>query len=141
MRYFRQHGTKQADDIALKVYSITIDGSEVQDLSAILEDVTSIIVTSALIRHPHHAVGYLIYHKGKEAHWLLIRLWVEGDIVAGLLGRWTEHGFQLETRPYIECVWEGAVSNYERLSFIRYMMNESPDRESYLSDVMADGKF
>jgi len=89
-----------------------------------------------------NGLGYLIVHAGDVDDWLLLRWWVDGGIVAGELAcRRGDAPFKIFEKPYIECVWEGVVTEFERDAWVRHIMAGSGHSEEYLSDQLATGRY
>ena len=78
-------GAKPYDGATLKLYTIssTTRSASLSDkhddlIAAALEKLSSSSFSS-------RGLGYAMLHKGEDADWLLVRLWLEGDIVAGAM--------------------------------------------------------
>ncbi|MFC0627181.1 hypothetical protein [Kribbella deserti] len=84
-------------------------------------------------------IGYLIVHKGAEALWVLVGRW-ELDILYQRLFRATLGTTEFEEIPGggpTACVWELAVIDQERRSWVRHVLSypEQPRYEDYLADT------
>jgi len=90
---------------------------------------------------PHQGLGYMVCHAGEEANWLLTRVWMEGGIVAGLLGRAEHASYAPVTTPLIECVWEEIVAHHEREAWVRHMMRGEAQPQAYVQDQLPDGMY
>lgn len=137
-RQFRAQGLISAGEFRLKAYSISLPGRELVDMASALEEVKAGLIGSQIPWMQHRSLGYVIYHEGEDANWLLTRVWLTGDIVAGLLAANWGHGFSAVTAPAIECVWESVVSCYERTAWVTHMMAETENAEGYLSAFLSD---
>ena len=88
-----------------------------------------------------YKTGFAVLHEGDMANWLLFQWWTHQDVWCQLLSyvnRDEPLAFMLSSRPVRACVYETAIIWYEQKSWIRHIMNGSPDRRAYLADVMED---
>lgn len=138
-RTIRAFAPMRTDDIVLKPYVICAEGRSTPAMEAVTAQALPALAASELPSLPHRGLGYLILHAGEEADWLLTRVWLEGDIVAGLLATLKDGRLEPVTAPLIECVWEAVVGADERDAWVRRMMVERPDPQAYLDDRLADG--
>ena len=139
-RLFRPHGTSEFDGIELKTYSITAEGREETDLIPVLRHAGTALGSSPIPRMPYRGLGYLVLHAGEQADWLLTRVWLDGDIVSGLLAANHGDGFESVSDPLVECVWGAVVGQYERDALVRHMMSVPASAEGYLGDFLAAGR-
>lgn len=138
-RQFHFHGTKEAGDICLKLYSITADGRNTPDMTQIGDIAETELLASPIPALPHRGLGYVICHAGEVANWLLIRVWREGEIVMGLLRTVEDGSAKQVEEPLIECIWEAAVSVHEREAWIKAMIEDGGGKETYLANSLEDG--
>lgn len=138
-RLFRSQGLQNVNGIRLKVYTIAAEGREDIDMGPVLRYATSTLAQSPIPWTAHRESGYIIYHAGQIANWLLTRVWLKGDIVSGLLAADYGDGLADVSMPLVECVWEAVVSQYERDAWVRHMMSGEEDPAGYLADFLEDG--
>jgi len=125
--------------IRFKPYLITIEKKPAIDILPVLSLAADFIQNSKFTGMPHCGLGYIIYHVGKDANWLLTRVWLPGGIVSGLLAR-IENGAYIEVHePLIECVWEEVVVHHERCAWVKRMMSGENASKRYLSDKLPNG--
>ena len=88
-----------------------------------------------------YKTGFAVLHEGVLANWLLFQWWTHQDVWCQLLSYSNSDdplAFMHSTRPVRACVYETAVIWYEQKSWIRHILNGSPDRRAYLEDAMRD---
>lgn len=88
-----------------------------------------------------YKTGFAVLHEGAMANWLLFQWWTHQDVWCQLLSyakRDTPLNFKRSSGPIRACVYETAVIWYEQKSWIRHVLNGSPDRRAYLEDAMQD---
>ena len=138
-RMFKRSGIHTFGDIALKCYTITVKGQVPVDIDRALPYARQSLAGSLLPWLQHKGVGYLIYHAGEDANWLLTRLWMQGDIVSGLIAGDHGHGLNPIPTPFVECVWEAVICEFERNCWVKHMMIEAPDPDAWLMDQLPEG--
>ncbi len=85
-----------------------------------------------------YKTGFAILHQGAMANWLLFQWWTHTDVWCQFLSYSDVNdpeAFGVTQRPIRACVYETAVIWHEQLAWIRHVLNGSPDRQAYLSDV------
>ena len=138
-RLMKFHDVANISGICFKVYSIAVDGRENIVIGPVLKHASEFLAASAVPTMDHARLGYIVYHAGDGGNWLLIRTWLGGGIVAGLLGQIDGNRFDVVTEPLIECVWEEVPVHHERCAWVRHMMTDPPDPTGYLKDHLAEG--
>lgn len=86
-----------------------------------------------------YKTGFAVLHEGALANWLLFQWWTHRDVWCQLLSYSNSDDpltFMHSTRPVRACVYETAIIWYEQKSWIRHILNGSPDRRAYLEDAM-----
>ena len=125
--------------IRLKPYSIAAAGREGIGMAPVLDIASAAVAESDIPGAAHSGLGYLVYHAGEGADWLLTRVWMEGCIVSGLLYRVAGGRRVAVEEPFIECVWEEVVAHHERDAWVRNMMGAGENPAAYLADLLPDG--
>ena len=138
-RQYKSHGLTNFDGISMKIYSIAAEGREDIDMRPVLEYAAPALAKSPIPWMSHRGLGYLIYHAGEDANWLLTRVWLKGDIVSGLTAAGYGDRFEGLSVPLVECVWESVVGHFERDAWIKHMMAEREDAKGYLNDFLKEG--
>lgn len=141
-RLFRSHGLIEAGSIRLKAYTIAFEEAAEIDTGPIFDHAAAALLESRLPWLRHRGLGYVLYHAGEDGCWLLTRLWLQGDIVAGLVAADWGRGFAEVPVPAVECVWEAVVTDHERHAWVAHMMAAKDDpKAAYLSDFLPDGRY
>ena len=141
-RRFVARGVTSIGPIQLKTYTITAEGRAAPDVIAGVEFARVQLPSATAQGFEETGKGYLIFHAGEVEDWLLVRWWINGGIVAGLLAsRQGDARFEYCAQPYIECVWEGFITEFERSAWVRHMMTASPDTAAYLDDQLPTGLY
>ena len=138
-RLFEPRKTFNHAGIRFKFCTIAAAGREDIATGPIVKAVTSAIDASKVPTLDHRGLGYVVYHAGEQANWLLTRVWLDGDIVSGLLGRVIDGTYKDVTEPLVECVWEEIAVHHEREAWVRHMMSGPQNPDAYLADVIAGG--
>lgn len=138
-RLIQSHDCVDLGGIRFKPYSIAAEGREDIAMRRVLGYAAEALAASSIPTLSHRGLGYIIYHAGTGGNWLLVRPWLDGGIVSGLLGRIDGDCYMEVTAPLIECVWEEIPAHHERGAWVRHMMTDAEDREGYLRDRLADG--
>ena len=138
-RLFKSHGAAEMSGVRLKPYSIATAGREDIDMGPVMDIVAASLAESDIPGMEHRGLGYVVYHAGEIANWLLTRVWMDGSIVTGLLAQ-VEGGERVDVeKPYIECVWEEIAVHHERGAWVKHMMGAGEDPDAYLADMLPDG--
>ncbi|WP_428648505.1 hypothetical protein [Roseibium sp.] len=138
-RLYRSYPPVECAGVRLKPYTIAAAGREDFNIQAALDYAAVALAASPVAWMRHRGLGYLMHHRGEDGNWFLLRVWLEGDIQAGLLSADHGRGFEPVTMPACECVWEGLVTCHEREAWIRHMMSETENPDGYLADRLEDG--
>lgn len=125
--------------ITIKRYFIAVKGREDIAVQPVLGHADEALAGSSLSTLAHRGLGYLIHHAGTDGNWLLVRVWLDGGIVSGLLARIDGERCTKVTAPLIECVWEEIPAHHERGAWVRHMMTGAKNPEAYLRDRLPDG--
>lgn len=126
----------------VKSYIITEKSRNRPNLSDGYKFACTHLATEAAYGIAEKGLGYLILHAGEDADWLLVRWWLPGGIVAGIVAsRQGDAEFKLCERPYVECVWEGIITEFERSAWVQHMMCATPDQASYLDATLPAGAY
>lgn len=128
-------------DTRLKTYTIMAEGRTKKALNPMLRFAKKSLAESTIPWMKHEKLGYIIYHIGEDADWLLTRVWCEGGIVTGLIAADYGNGWALLATPCVECVWEAVVTEFERNAWVRNMLTETPNAEAYLNDRLGEGHY
>ena len=140
-RLFKSHDIAEMSGIRLKPYSIAATGRDGIDMAPVLDIASAALAESEIPGMSHKGLGYLIYHAGEDANWLLTRVWAEECIVAGLLVQVADGQRVAVVEPFIECVWEEIVAHHERNAWVRSMMGTEENSAAYLADLHPDGMY
>ncbi len=103
-----------------------------------------LLVSKADNEGNHYHTGFAVLHQGLEGNWLLLQLWAHNDICCQILMHATAKTptkFELVTRPFMACVWELVVIEFERQAWIDAVLAGAADRQSYLDRRLADGRY
>ena len=140
-RKFMNFGVQPFDGVQLKLYTISA-ASRAASLNDKHDDLIKTgLEKLASKKFSPRGLGYAMLHKGEDADWLLVRLWLEGDIVAGVMAGDYGKGFDWVTEPFVECIWEHLVARHERDAWVRHMMSKTPKPTAYLEDVLPHGMY
>ncbi|MEM6638339.1 MAG: hypothetical protein AAF610_00415 [Pseudomonadota bacterium] len=135
------HPVSDLAGLKIKPYTIAAAGREEIDIHRVLEHADAELRSSGLSSLAHHGLGYVIYHAGADANWLLLRVWVDGCIVAGRVVHVVDDQRVEIESPLIECVYEQVPASHERTAWVRHMMGDTPDAAGYLADRLTDGDY
>ena len=138
-RLFKSHKIAEMSGIRLKPYSIAATGREDIDMAPVLDAASAALAESGIPGMAHRGLGYLIYHAGEGANWLLTRVWMEGCIVSGLLDQIAGGQRVAVEEPFIECVWEEIIAHHERNAWVGNMMGAEENPAAYLADMLPEG--
>jgi hypothetical protein len=121
----------------LKVHGICAAGRQLKEVT----------IESALAHAEKHVrwpdresgFGFITLHFGEQAVWLLVDLWVEDILRHFLYQAPLAQPDQFTDGPTdgtMACVWELAVMQHERASWIKHVLSrpEDPDYQVYLRD-------
>ncbi len=132
---------------AIKAYGIqhrTLKGDEPivrGDLAQAAREHVSRMLPLTREEGAFYKTGFAVLHEGALANWLLFQWWTHQDVWCQLLSYSNSDDpltFMHSTRPVRACVYETAVIWYEQKSWIRHVLNGSPNRRAYLEDAMRD---
>lgn len=140
-RLIRNHDFVEIEGIVFKPYSIDSMGRGAFDMRPIQTHAKKALSTVSIPAMKHRGLGYIIYHSGSEATWLLVRVWLDGGIVSGTVGRIDGNRYMQVTEPVVECVWEEIPAHHERNAWVRHMMIDPESPENYLQDRLEDGYY
>ena len=138
-RLYTSYAPIEVGGIMLKPYTIAAEGREDLNVEHALAYARKALPESGIPWMHHHGLGYLIYHAGEDANWILLRAWVEGDIQVGMICGDYGYGFKPLSIPACECVWEALIASHERDAWVRNMMSTQTDPDAYLNDTLTDG--
>ena len=138
-RLYKSHEIAGMSGVRFNPYSIAAEGREGIDMAPVLDHAAAALAASDVPGMAHKGLGYLIYHAGEGANWLLTRVWMEGGIVSGLMARIHGDGLRDVAEPFVECVWEETVAHHERDSWVKHMMGGKENPSAYLGDRCPDG--
>ena len=138
-RLIESRDPAEVEGMRLKPYFIAVQGGEDVDTGPVLKQAAGALRDSSIPAMPHLGLGYVVYHAGEGGNWLLVRVWLDGGIVSGLLGRIEDQRYSEVVEPLVECVWEEIPVHHERCAWVRHMMTGSADPEAYLRDRLASG--
>jgi hypothetical protein len=138
----------EASGWQLKFYGITADGGSPRtDLVTVAEALVSSVLPSPAVYsrtgEPHdidrYGVGYVILHDAQDYAFALFHWWAAESelhqrIYSSLPNRLAT--MRPHPTPAIGCVWELAVTDFERRSWLEHVLArpEGPDLEAYLGD-------
>ncbi|GAB5506858.1 MAG: hypothetical protein Rhirs2KO_20210 [Rhizobiaceae bacterium] len=125
--------------IRFKFCTIAAAGRENIATRPIVEAAKRAVEASGVPALDHRGLGYVIYHAGEQANWLLTRVWLNGDIVSGLLGRIVDGAYVDVSEPLVECVWEEIAVHHERDAWVRHMMSGLENPDAYMAETIAVG--
>ena len=130
-------GVRQMCGWQLKVYGICADGREL----------TPGTIEAGLAYAEQHnhwpdrepGYGFITFHFGEHAVWLLVDLWVDDIVRHFLYQAPLDRPQQFAAGPTdgtMACVWELAVFANERAAWIEHVLSnpENPDYGQYLND-------
>ncbi len=148
-RLIRFLGIWEINGWKLKVYGISAARDVSDELTvdpAIIESGRRIAET-VFIRNSttnSYNLGYIIFHEGRLANWLLLDWWADEIQVRQQLFRSDSPypaTFKRVTDELIACIWELRVVAFEREAWIETMLKSSsrPDVQAYLDLRLADG--
>jgi hypothetical protein len=133
----------------LKVYGIsaTRDLSDKDTVAAVMIERGRQIAESVFARNPttnSYGLGYVIFHEGRLANWLLLDWWADEIQIRHHLYRSdsaTPAGFERVTSDLIACIWELRLIAFEREAWIETMLKspDRPDVQRYLAARLPDG--
>lgn len=138
-RLIESHDPVELEGMRLKPYFIAAQGREDIDTDPVLRHAAEALRVSSVPAMAHLGLGYMVYHAGEGGNWLLVRVWLDGGIVSGLLGRIEGTRYAEVTEPLVECVWEEIPVHHERGAWVRHMMTDPADPEAYLRDRLSAG--
>lgn len=138
-RLIQSHDPATVGGIRLKPYSIASEGRAKIAMRPVHGHAAEALARSSIPVMAHCRLGYVIYHAGTDGYWLLVRVWLDGGIVAGLLARVDGERCTEVADPLIECVWEEIPAHHERDAWVRHMMTDPENPQGYLRDRLPDG--
>lgn len=138
-RLIRNHELVELEGLCFKPYSIAAEGREDIDMEPVFEHAAEILSNSSIPSMDHRGLGYIIYHSGTGGDWLLMRAWLDGGILSGLLGRIDGDRYTEVTAPLIECVWEEIPAHHERGAWVKHIMTAPENPQAYLQDRLVEG--
>ena len=91
-----------------------------------------------------YGLGYIIFHEGRLANWLLLDWWADEIQIWHHLYRSdlaNPAGFERVTSDLIACIWELRLIAFEREAWIETMLKspDRPDVRRYLAARLPDG--
>lgn len=144
-REFGFDGVVACEPLRIKLYTIGFEPGSVTPVlvHAARHAVESTLPAAAAAVGDHHGLGYAILHAGEHANWLLLDWWAHDEICCQrmLRGERGAAAFEPVVEPYQACVWEHVVVAHEYGAWRRTMLEQEPDAEAYLADVLAAGLY
>jgi hypothetical protein len=147
-RLVRFIGIWEMNGWSLKVYGIsaTRDPSDKDTVSSVMIESGRQIAEAVFTRDPttnSYGLGYIIFHEGRLANWLLLDWWADEIQIRHQLYRSDSAdpaGFQRVTSDLIACIWELRVVEFEREAWIQTMLKSPsrPDVQRYLDLRLPD---
>lgn len=146
-RNFVFQGCVESGPMRIKFYAIrrSQDAIPTAWLAQTREHIRDHVHAGAEREGDHYDLGFAVVHVGEQGVWLLMHWWAHADICCQLMASARIEGptsigeFQTVENPFHACVWESIVINHEHRAWVRSMLTEDPDPESYLRDVLPDG--
>ncbi|MGH3374402.1 MAG: hypothetical protein ACRDP6_06660 [Actinoallomurus sp.] len=136
----------------LKIYGITMSGTPLRpELMTVAEALAPSVLPSPAVHNgtddPHdvdrYGVGFVTLHEATDYSFALFAWWAgENELhqrvyssLPSRLGAMRPH-----PTPAIGCVWELAVTDFERRAWLEHVLarSEGPDIEAYLDDRYED---
>jgi hypothetical protein len=132
----------------LKVYGISAkrDLSDKETVSPIIIESGRRIAETVFTGNPttnSYGLGYIIFHEGRLADWLLLDWWADEIQIRHQLYRSDSAdpaAFERVTSDLIACIWELRVVAFERDAWIDTMLKSPtrPDVQQYLDTRLPD---
>jgi hypothetical protein len=151
-RLIQFEGVEQIAGCRLKRYHILRQHDVA--LAALVADALAVVDTYIVAAHERmasnasawwtlteHRAGSLIIHQGVDAHFVLLDLWVDDNMLRHHVWSAPRGGgplMSLRDADLAMCVWELAVLQHERAAWLRHVLrNDAPeDIDAYLRDTL-----
>jgi hypothetical protein len=150
-RLIRFLGIWEVNGWRLKVYGISATRGlhDPETVSSEMIDSGRRIAEKVFTRNPttnSYALGYVIFHEGRLANWLLLDWWADEIQVRHQLFKSPSAdpaAFERVTSDLVACIWELRVIGFEREAWIEAMLKSPrrPDVRRYLDSRLLDGMF
>jgi hypothetical protein len=146
-RPVRSHGLRTMSGWTLKLYGIAASAEEPPQalMDAALARAADLLPsppeTAPGASPARYGIGFVTVHESGDWSYVLVCWWAEAnEIHQRLLSTPTSRPERLRDHatPAIGCVWELAVTDHERRSWLRHVMSNpaGPDIEAYLEDQL-----
>ncbi|ROM90335.1 hypothetical protein [Pseudomonas brassicacearum] len=133
-RLSQSYPTVSVNDRKFKVYGVFSDPSKVACFPSQEELVSRIgEMTGAPTDPADHGLGFAIVHLALDGDYLLLSQWVDANMLQHRVykcvvdNRKLTNVESLAETGIIACVWELEIMKFERDSWVRTMLNASPD--------------
>ncbi len=92
----------------------------------------------------HYHTGFIIVHQALGENWLLLHWWIQEAICCESL--WKSHEespteFKAVQRPFMACVWELVVIDFERRAWVDAVLQRETNLEHYLANRLPNGSY
>lgn len=122
----------------VKRYELTLDGEELPPaLRAAADTALEKMLAPLSPTSGAEAAAFSILHFGEDAVWLNAYLWCHEAILQCVMASAptdSPESFTALSEPFIGCVWELPIVEFERSSWVRNMLMIEPAPAAYLRD-------
>jgi hypothetical protein len=127
------YGTETISGWPVKIYGLAVTGQPADELvSASRERAASVL--AAAPERP--SAAFVIAHQARPAGFVLVHWWsTPVDLRLQYFRAPLDEPANLVPLPatHVGCVWELALANHERVSWVRHMLVDQPDLTGYLT--------
>jgi hypothetical protein len=127
----------------VKRYELTLDGAELSPgIRASADGMLERMLVEFQPTDGTEAAAFSILHFGEDAVWLNAYLWCNEAILQCTMASAptdAPESFKRVEEPFIGCVWELPIVEFERSSWVRNMLLIEPSLPAYLRDRRPQG--
>lgn len=126
------YGVEMISGWPVKIYGLAVSGEPSDQLVAAARNRAAVILAGA--PEPPSA-AFVIAHQARPACFVLVYWWSTVDLRLQYFRAPLDDPTNLEPLPptSVGCVWELALADHERVSWIRHLLTREPDLNAYLT--------
>jgi hypothetical protein len=129
------YGIETISGWPVKIYGLAVAGRPTDELVTAARGKADVVL--AAVAEPPRA-AFVIAHQARPACFVLVYWW-STDVDLRLQYFRAPHDEPTDLKPLptssAGCVWELALANHERVSWIRHVLTDRPDLDGYLAEA------
>ena len=134
-RLVSAYGTETISSWPVKIYGLAVTGQPGEELVCASRERAASVLAAAPERP---SAAFVIAHQAQPACFVLVYWWsTPVDLRLQYFRAPLDSPANLEQLPatHVGCVWELALADHERVSWVRHMLVDQPDLTGYLTEA------